>query len=77
MLLRKKTSWLLWLRRLHSQLKELSEGGVSPGVSPQMNAENDEQIRILKVSQYAGNDVRSWNFCLMECDLGQKKRGPF
>lgn len=33
---------------LHSQLKELSEGGVSAGVSALQNAENDEQIRILK-----------------------------
>ncbi|CDJ29234.1 LOW QUALITY PROTEIN: kinesin heavy chain, putative [Eimeria mitis] len=33
---------------LHAQLKELSEGGVVPGVSSQKNAENDEQIRILK-----------------------------
>ena len=35
--------------RLHAQLKELSEGGVPPGVKSQRNAENDEQIQILKV----------------------------
>ncbi|CDJ64465.1 kinesin heavy chain, putative [Eimeria necatrix] len=33
---------------LHAQLREISEGGVTPGISSQRNAENDEQIRILK-----------------------------
>ncbi|KAL8455600.1 hypothetical protein Emag_000595 [Eimeria magna] len=37
-----------WRSRLHAQLKELSEGGLAPGISQHQNPEDDEQIRILK-----------------------------
>lgn len=35
--------------RLHSQLKELSEGGVNGGLATRNAIENDEQMRILRV----------------------------
>ncbi|KAL8445792.1 hypothetical protein Emed_005348 [Eimeria media] len=41
-------SWVGVSFRLHAQLKELSEGGLAPGISQHQNPEDDEQIRILK-----------------------------